>query len=223
MCGCIPIYPGHEHRLHIWRKKPLYCVSMFDVLVYVYEHFWRGDSCPELPQLGRKLSAAGFESDDIEQALRTTLRKFEHQSGLSARLQMHGHGVALPSDVQLQVLHVVQEALSNVVRHAKARRVEFGILEMGGQVMTLWMGQDGVDYAFQGDYAAMWDTTMEALAEGTWLIANTEPGRYSHLSASMAIALALRWQGLSLRVPRPDLTASLGVPNACSASVAAAP
>ncbi|MEY4285237.1 MAG: hypothetical protein RL111_1912 [Pseudomonadota bacterium] len=69
MCGCIPIYPGHEHRLHIWRKKPLYCVSMFDVLVYVYEHFWRGDSCPELPQLGRKLSAAGFESDDIEQAL----------------------------------------------------------------------------------------------------------------------------------------------------------
>jgi len=42
---------------------------MFEVLVYVYEHFWRGDSCPELPQLGRKLSAAGFESDDIEQAL----------------------------------------------------------------------------------------------------------------------------------------------------------
>ena len=33
---------------------------------------------------------------------------------------------------------------------------------------------------------------MEALAEGTWLMANTEPGRYSHLSASMAIALALR-------------------------------
>ena len=44
-------------------------VSMFDVLVYVYEHFWRGDNCPELPQLGRKLSAAGFDSDEIEQAL----------------------------------------------------------------------------------------------------------------------------------------------------------
>ena len=42
---------------------------MFDVLVYVYEHYWRGESCPELPLLGRKLSAAGFDADEIEQAL----------------------------------------------------------------------------------------------------------------------------------------------------------
>jgi two-component system, NarL family, nitrate/nitrite sensor histidine kinase NarX len=67
------------------------------------------------------------DSDDIEQALRTTLRKFEHQSGLSARLAMHGHGVALPSDVQLQVLHVVQEALSNVRKHAKASEVQVDV------------------------------------------------------------------------------------------------
>ena len=35
----------------------------------------------------------------------------------------------------------------------------------GGQVMTLWMGQDGVDYAFQGDYAAMWDQSLDCLAQ----------------------------------------------------------
>lgn len=35
--------------------------------------------------------------------------------------------------------------------------------EMGGGVMTLWMGQDGFDYAFQGDYQQMWDRTIEAL------------------------------------------------------------
>jgi len=33
---------------------------------------------------------------------------------------------------------------------------------------------------------------MDALAEGTWLVANEIPGRYNHLSASMAVALALR-------------------------------
>ncbi len=33
---------------------------------------------------------------------------------------------------------------------------------------------------------------MDALAEGTWLVANEMPGRYNHLSASMAVALALR-------------------------------
>ena len=36
---------------------------------------------------------------------------------------------------------------------------------MGGTVMTLWMGQDGVDYSFQGDYAQMWDDNVAALAE----------------------------------------------------------
>ena len=36
---------------------------------------------------------------------------------------------------------------------------------MGGQIMTLWMGQDGVDYSFQGDYARMWDDTIAAIAE----------------------------------------------------------
>jgi two-component system nitrate/nitrite sensor histidine kinase NarX len=61
--------------------------------------------------------------DDIEQALRTTLNKFEHQSGLRAHLEIHGHGVSLPSDVQLQVLHVVQEALANVRKHAGASEV----------------------------------------------------------------------------------------------------
>jgi Smg protein len=42
---------------------------MFEVLVYVYENYWQGDACPELPQLGRKLTAAGFEADEIHAAL----------------------------------------------------------------------------------------------------------------------------------------------------------
>ena len=36
--------------------------------------------------------------------------------------------------------------------------------EMGGSLVTLWMGQDGVDYSFQGDYRTMWDHTVQALA-----------------------------------------------------------
>ncbi len=62
-------------------------------------------------------------SEDIEQALRQTLNKFQHQSGVAAHLEVRGHGVALPPDVQLQVLHVVQEALSNVRKHARASAV----------------------------------------------------------------------------------------------------
>ena len=42
---------------------------MFEVLVFVYENYWRGDACPELQQLGRKLSAHGFEAEEIHDAL----------------------------------------------------------------------------------------------------------------------------------------------------------
>jgi Smg protein len=35
---------------------------MFDVLVYLYENYWRPDACPEPKQLSRKLSAVGFEA-----------------------------------------------------------------------------------------------------------------------------------------------------------------
>lgn len=42
---------------------------MFEVLVFVYENFWRSDACPELHQLQRKLSAHGFEPEEIHDAL----------------------------------------------------------------------------------------------------------------------------------------------------------
>ena len=42
---------------------------MFEVLVYVYENYWQGAACPEFDRLGRKLSAAGFEAEEIQQAL----------------------------------------------------------------------------------------------------------------------------------------------------------
>ena len=62
-------------------------------------------------------------AEDIEPALQTTLRKFEHQSGLKTIMQMQGHGIALAPDLQIQVLHIVQEALSNIRKHAQAKAV----------------------------------------------------------------------------------------------------
>ncbi len=62
--------------------------------------------------------------EDIEAALRATLSKFEHQTGMATTLSMEGHGMPLPPDLQIQVLHMVQEALSNVRKHAGASRVD---------------------------------------------------------------------------------------------------
>lgn len=62
-------------------------------------------------------------AEDIEPALKTTLRKFELQSALPTALQMEGQGMPLDPDLQVQVLHIVQEALSNVRKHAAATQV----------------------------------------------------------------------------------------------------
>ena len=66
-------------------------------------------------------------TENIEQALQETLQKFEHQTGLPARLEVHGDGLPLPADVQVQVLHVVQEALSNARKHAGASHVSLEV------------------------------------------------------------------------------------------------
>jgi L-rhamnose isomerase len=36
---------------------------------------------------------------------------------------------------------------------------------MGAPMMTLWLGQDGYDYAFQCDYARLWDDEITGIAE----------------------------------------------------------
>lgn len=42
---------------------------MFDILVYLFENYYQTDLYPDQDALARKLSAAGFERDDISDAL----------------------------------------------------------------------------------------------------------------------------------------------------------
>ena len=54
--------------------------------------------------------------------------------------------------------NVRQEAIELTLRGVDA------LSEMGGSLMTLWLGQDGFDYSFQLNYQKAWDDTLEALA-----------------------------------------------------------
>ncbi|MBC3808959.1 DUF494 domain-containing protein [Undibacterium seohonense] len=42
---------------------------MFDILVYLYETYYRPDTCPDSIVLAKKLSAVGFDDDEIIAAL----------------------------------------------------------------------------------------------------------------------------------------------------------
>lgn len=42
---------------------------MFDILVYLYETYYRPDTCPDSIALAKKLSAVGFDDDEIIAAI----------------------------------------------------------------------------------------------------------------------------------------------------------
>ncbi len=75
---------------------------MFDVLVYLYENYWRPDACPSHQQLSRKLSAVGFESDEIQDALKWL-------DGLASSAeactgQQSGHSLRVYSEAERELL-----------------------------------------------------------------------------------------------------------------------
>lgn len=69
---------------------------------------------------------------DLKGALRAMVASFERRTGITTELGIEGSGVALAPDRQLQLLHVVHEALSNVRKHAGCSRVNV-TLECGAE------------------------------------------------------------------------------------------
>lgn len=102
-------------------------------------------------------------SEDIEPALATTLRKFEHQSGMKVSLTMQGQGMPLSPDLQIQVLHIVQEALSNVRKHARASQVRLCV-----QQQPAWrfeVSDDGVGFTPNNDQLDETHVGLRIMAE----------------------------------------------------------
>ena len=84
------------------------------------------------------------DPDDFDSTVKTMLAKFSHQTGLQYQLQVTGFGYPLGPDVQLQALHVLQEALSNVRKHAKASQVQVNIDKQDQWVLRVH--DDGVGF-----------------------------------------------------------------------------
>jgi two-component system nitrate/nitrite sensor histidine kinase NarX len=57
---------------------------------------------------------------------------------------VHGEGLPLPADVQVQVLHVVQEALSNARKHAGASHIALEVRK--GQRWRFVVHDDGTGF-----------------------------------------------------------------------------
>jgi two-component system nitrate/nitrite sensor histidine kinase NarX len=82
--------------------------------------------------------------EDIAVTIRQTLERFEAQTGIRTRFAASGTAVPLPPDRQLQVLHILQEALSNVRKHAAACAVEVSMQRNG--VYEFCVSDDGAGF-----------------------------------------------------------------------------
>lgn len=84
------------------------------------------------------------QTDDIDTAVQETLQKFQHQTGMVVTRKITGDGLPLAQDVQTHVLHVLQESLSNIRKHAKAKNVSIEIQK--GDTWRFLVRDDGVGF-----------------------------------------------------------------------------
>ena len=135
----------------------------------------------ELLALARQLRPSVLDDHGLVPALRTQVRDFGEQTGLSASFRLEGAPRELSPEQDLVLYRVTQESLSNVAQHAEATGVEVR-LSFNGQT-HLHIRDDGCGF----DPAAPRPTAdgglgvsgmrERALLAGGWLRIDSAPGR----------------------------------------------
>ena len=85
-------------------------------------------------EIGRDIHRAAVELrptalDDLglREALATLLREWTLRHGIRSDLQFLGETVRLPADIETAIYRIVQEALTNILKHAQARTVSVSV------------------------------------------------------------------------------------------------
>ncbi len=84
---------------------------------------------------------------NVDSAIASALEKFEGQTGIATHLERHGEVGEMPTQNTIQILHIVQEALSNVRKHAQASEVRVTIARGEPCLITVRDNGRGFDLA----------------------------------------------------------------------------
>lgn len=105
-----------------------------------------------------------MEGEDLASALAQTVAEFAERGGIDIALDLDRSRCHLSPNEEIHVLHVVREALSNVVNHAHARqaRVSLACIDEGG--MEVAVEDDGVGIHKAADLHHYGMTIMEERA-----------------------------------------------------------
>lgn len=75
--------------------------------------------------------------EEFPGTVRSLTSRFEQQTGVPVELDMQGDGLPLDPQQQLQVVFILQEALSNVRKHAQAQRVQVAVHNLEDFVLAI--------------------------------------------------------------------------------------
>ncbi len=82
---------------------------------------------------------------ELPEAVRKVLERFETQARVATHLQINGNGLPLNPQQRLQAIFILQEALSNVRKHAQASRVDVAIHNGQDFMMSVADNGRGID------------------------------------------------------------------------------
>ncbi|HLU76587.1 MAG TPA: type IV pili methyl-accepting chemotaxis transducer N-terminal domain-containing protein [Burkholderiales bacterium] len=82
--------------------------------------------------------------ESLEEALHSIFARFERQTGIPVAFSSSGNAHALSPDHELQLIHIAQEALSNIRKHSACTRVEVSLRR--GPAYELRVRDDGCGF-----------------------------------------------------------------------------
>ena len=101
----------------------------------------------ELLGLARELRPAALDDHGLVPALRTQVRMWGERWGMPAHFAADGTRPLLGEFEQIVAYRVVQEALSNVARHAQASKVKVTVMGCNGTEVKVSVSDDGNGFA----------------------------------------------------------------------------
>lgn len=105
-----------------------------------------------------------MEGQNLASALAQTVAEFTERGGLEIGLNLSLEGCTLTPNEEIHVLHVVREALSNVLNHARAGRADILLSCLADGDLRVRVEDDGVGIAKSADLHHYGMTIMEERA-----------------------------------------------------------
>ena len=111
-----------------------------------------GRIAEEVERISRNLRPSILDQLGLAAVLRATTTEFAARTGLDVALTGGPVTALLPADTELALYRILQEALKNIERHARARHVTVSLSQLGDCVQLL-VNDDGIGFDAE-DHAA---------------------------------------------------------------------